>query len=224
MICLILKTFKDGKCIFQSFLSKILQMYLWFFLEISNVFMMSTFITALDKKARDIQITTSAFHCVQLVGLVDGNEFIHTFFQVPEQYWNTLCRICACRQTGTWAYWLSSGARWRCGNRDLRRRCKLKEKEAKIREKPHKSWAWTSLSQTYLWERWECWGGDTGWHKSRERGRGVMKRKRRLGRGHRNSSLVGSSHIIIQAFPSKIMAFVYVCSGTINLSTTRKAR
>ena len=55
MICLIFKnTFKDGKCIFQSFLSKILQMYLWFFLEISNVFMMSTFVTALDKKARDI--------------------------------------------------------------------------------------------------------------------------------------------------------------------------
>lgn len=84
-------------------------MYLWFFLEISNVFMMSTFITALDKTARDIRITTSAFHCAQLVGLVGGNEFIHTSFQVHEQYWNMLCRICACRQTGTWAYWLSSG-------------------------------------------------------------------------------------------------------------------
>ena len=50
------KAFKDGKCIFQSFLSKILQMYLCFFLEISNVFMMSAFIAALDKKAKDIRI------------------------------------------------------------------------------------------------------------------------------------------------------------------------
>ena len=36
--------------------NKILQMYLCFFLEISNVFMMSAFIAALDKKAKDIRI------------------------------------------------------------------------------------------------------------------------------------------------------------------------
>lgn len=67
---------------------------------------------------------------------VGGNEFIHTFFQVPEgRDWNVLCWICACRPRGTWACWLSGGARWRWGNRDLRSRCKLRGKEAKAKEK-----------------------------------------------------------------------------------------
>lgn len=62
---------------FKVALLRILYVYLQFFLEINDVFMISAFITSFDKKTS---------HCVQLMLPVGGNEFIHTFFQVPEWY------------------------------------------------------------------------------------------------------------------------------------------
>lgn len=63
-----------------------------FFLEISNVFMMSAFIAALDKKAKDIRINPPLHSLFQLVGLVGGNEFIHV---LAESFLNSTETCCA---------------------------------------------------------------------------------------------------------------------------------